>query len=144
MSFLEKAKKMLIKDEGLRHKLYKCPAGKLTIGVGRNIEDRGVSDETISQMLQEDIGLCLEVAYKIFGAEFNQFSENRQLGIINMIFNLGELRFSKFTNTIAAMKLNNWSEAVKNAKNSLWYQQIGERGNRVLELLEHDSFKAYD
>lgn len=143
MSFLDKAKKMLIRDEGMRHKLYKCSAGKLTIGVGRNIEDRGISDETARQMLQEDIGLCLETAYKIFGSVFSNLTENRQLAIVNMIFNLGELRFSKFTNTILAIQTGDFVSAANHARQSAWYNQVGERAERVLELLEHDSFDSY-
>jgi len=33
----------IIEHEGLKLKPYHCPAGKLTIGVGRNLEDKGIS-----------------------------------------------------------------------------------------------------
>lgn len=39
----ENLRKQLIEDEGLRLKPYLCPAGFLTIGVGRNLEGRGLS-----------------------------------------------------------------------------------------------------
>ena len=35
----------LILHEGLRLKPYRCTAGKLTIGVGRNLETKGLSEE---------------------------------------------------------------------------------------------------
>ena len=48
-------KDQLIKHEGLRKKVYTCPAGKLTIGVGRNLEDRGITEEEALLMLDNDI-----------------------------------------------------------------------------------------
>jgi len=56
---LEKVKKRLIVEEGKKHFPYRCSANKITIGVGRNLEDRGVSDITIDQMLDEDIDICV-------------------------------------------------------------------------------------
>ena len=56
---LEKVKKRLIQEEGKKHFPYTCSANKLTIGVGRNIQDRGISDITIEQMLDEDIDIIV-------------------------------------------------------------------------------------
>lgn len=41
--------------EGLRLKPYRCTAGKLSIGYGRNLEDRGISEEEARQMLERDL-----------------------------------------------------------------------------------------
>lgn len=137
----ESIKKTLIEDEGLKHKPYKCSAGKLTIGIGRNIEDRGISDATAFQMLEEDIYLALDDAYKIFTVDFfNSLSQPRQHAILNMIFNLGGVRFSKFKNMIAAMRAKDWDLAAKEAKESLWYKQVGSRGDRVIELIKNEKY----
>ena len=37
--------RQLIEHEGLEQKVYRCTAGKLTIGVGRNLEDKGITEE---------------------------------------------------------------------------------------------------
>lgn len=140
-SWWDTINKTLVEDEGLRHKPYKCTAGKLTIGVGRNIEDRGISDATAFQMLEEDIYLALDDAYKIFTVEFfNSLSQPRQHAILNMILNLGGVRFSKFKNMIAAIRSNDWKLAAKEAKQSLWYQQVKARGDRIIELLENEKY----
>ena len=34
--------KLISLHEGLRLGVYRCPAGKLTIGFGRNLEDKGI------------------------------------------------------------------------------------------------------
>ena len=47
--------RLLIYHEGLRLGVYRCPAGKLTIGVGRNLEDRGITEEEAYYLLRNDI-----------------------------------------------------------------------------------------
>lgn len=45
----------LILHERLKLKPYRCSAGKLTIGVGRNLEDKGISEEEALFLLRNDI-----------------------------------------------------------------------------------------
>ena len=44
-------KDQLILHEGIKLKPYKCPANKWTIGVGRNLEDVGLSPEEQDRIL---------------------------------------------------------------------------------------------
>ena len=44
---------LIKKHEGLSLKPYKCTAGKLTIGYGRNIEDKGISQEEAERFLDD-------------------------------------------------------------------------------------------
>lgn len=44
---MDRTERMLIKHEGLQTKVYTCPANKLTIGVGRNLEDRGITKKKL-------------------------------------------------------------------------------------------------
>jgi lysozyme len=46
----------LVRDEGMRTKPYHCTAGKLTIGVGRNIEEVGITEEEARYLLENDLG----------------------------------------------------------------------------------------
>ena len=57
---IQRMREQLILHEGLKLQVYKCTSDKLTIGVGRNIEDRGISEETAMQMLDEDINIVHE------------------------------------------------------------------------------------
>ena len=52
---LEKLKEQLIRHEGLRLKPYRCTANKLTIGVGRNLDDVGISEDEALILLENDI-----------------------------------------------------------------------------------------
>lgn len=133
--FRAKARQMLTMDEGYRAKPYRDSVGKLTIGVGRNLDDIGLSKATIEQMLDEDIDRAVAGAVRILGEElFCSLSINRKLAVINMVFNLGEAGFSKFKNTLEAIKSGNWQRAAAHALASKWASQVGRRASRVTAL----------
>jgi len=84
-----KIKELLIKHEGLKLKPYICPAGKLTIGVGRNIEDNGISKDEAMYLLENDIKRCEKELREIFN-DFDSLPDNIKIALIDMIFNMGE------------------------------------------------------
>lgn len=137
---IDKARKMLLLDEGLRLKPYKCTAGKLTIGIGRNLDDVGISENIAYQMLEEDVSIAKKTCEKIFGELFNTWSENRQLGWINLAFNLGRVRLLKFKNTIRAAQIEDWFEVENGLRQSLWFKQVGGRAERVIGMICHETF----
>lgn len=132
---LDDIKSMLVHDEGWKNKPYKCPAGKITIGVGHNLEANGLDDWVIEEILKRDIESCKEVAFEVFGRSFSSFKRGRKLAIINMIFQLGPAGFKRFKRTIRAMKEGRWEDAAHNALASLWAKQTPNRAMRVIEML---------
>ena len=128
-------KEFLIKHEGLRLKPYTCPAGKLTIGVGRNIEDNGISEDEAMILLENDIKRCEAELVDVF-TEFYTYPENVQIALIDMIFNLGKPRFLKFKKMIQAIKDKDFLKASKEARNSRWCGQVGSRCDDIVTLLQ--------
>ena len=98
MTFYDKAIHMLKVDEGIRYfayndldgKRHKSPIGKLTIGVGRNLEDVGLFTDEVDYLLKNDINRKILDVSKIF-PEYNNYSEPRRLALLNMCFQLGLL-----------------------------------------------------
>jgi lysozyme len=133
--FIDNLKQQLINHEGFRSKPYKCSAGKLTIGVGRNIEDNGISVEEAEFMLENDIKRCIEELRDIF-KDFDTFGENQKMALIDFIFNIGKTTFLKFRKTISAIKKQDWEEASKEMINSLWYKQVRNRGKFITEQIK--------
>lgn len=131
---------MLSVDEGLRLKPYRCTAGKLTIGYGRNLDDVGVSEKIAEEMLKEDVETAKKTCQHIFGSLFGTWSENRQLGWINLAFNLGRTRLLKFKNTIRAAQIEDWFEVENGLRQSLWFKQVKGRGERVIGMICHEMF----
>lgn len=128
-------KERIIRHEGLRLKPYRCTAGKLTIGVGRNIEDNGISKEEADFMLMNDIAQC----YKELQTNFpwsKDLSPRRQGVLVEMIFNLGIARFSKFKNMLSACQFGDFEKAASEALNSSWHTQVGKRAETLANILK--------
>lgn len=125
-------KELLIKHESKRLRPYKCPAGKLTIGVGRNLDDKGITEEEAMYLLDNDIKDIISSCRETFS--WFAFLDNvRQAVVVSMIFNLGLGGFLGFKNTIAAIRKKDWNRAADNMLQSKWAEQVG---NRALELAE--------
>ena len=123
----------LIRDEGERLKPYKCTAGKVTIGVGRNLDDVGISKHESRMMLEEDIKrIGWELDRNIEG--WRQYPEGVARGIANMCFNLGWPRLSGFKKMLAAIREGDYDRAADEALDSKWANQVGARADRIAAL----------
>jgi lysozyme len=115
--------------------VYRDSLGIWTIGVGRNIVDRGLSDLEVEMLLNHDIDQAVQDVHAVFGAKFQTFAEPRQAALLNMMFNLGLNRFSKFVRMIAAIREEKWEAAARCALDSLWAKQVGKRSERIAKML---------
>ena len=121
--------------EGVEHKPYKCTAGYLTIGVGRNIEERGLSDDEIDYILNNDVNIATDELVVTFDW-YADLDPIRQRVVIDMVFNLGMPRFKQFKNMIAAIEAGDWMEASNQMMDSRWAEQVGLRASRLAEMME--------
>jgi lysozyme len=129
-------KDYLIKHEGLKLKPYRCTAGKLTIGVGRNLDDKGISEKEALVMLGNDLSECVDDLEKIFPECWESLSYNKKLALIDMRFQLGGKGFRGFKRLIAGVKTGNWTLAKFSIENSLYYKQTMNRAKENIKLLE--------
>ena len=105
----------------------------MSIGIGRNLEDRGLSDDEILILLGNDLvwvaaDLDRELPW------WREMPEPKQRALANMCFNLGMPRLSKFKLMLTALEKGDWAEAANQARDSKWADQVGERANRIAEL----------
>lgn len=127
-------KKMLIRHEGLKLEPYIDTVGKLSLGVGRNIEDNGISEEEALFMLDNDIRRTkneLEMSFPWF----SHLCTARRDALIDMCFNLGLTRFRQFRNMISALEAGNYAQAAAEALDSRWARQVGHRANELSEMI---------
>lgn len=123
----------LVRDEGVSLKPYKCPSDKLTIGVGRNIEDIGITAEEANILLDHDID-------RVFGELDAHLSwwrgrpDHVQRGLANMCFQLGYPKLLQFKRMLAALQAGDYATARKEAADSAWYTQTPARAERVIAL----------
>lgn len=131
---IEQLREQLIRDEGLRLKPYKDSVGKLTIGVGRNLTDRGISRKEAMYLLENDIrDHAMELVVKLPWVA--SLDDARQAVLINMSFNLGVPQLLEFKVTLAAVQVRNFESAARHMLNSRWAKQVGSRALRLAEQM---------
>lgn len=124
----------LIRDEGLRLKPYMDSVGKITIGVGRNLSDDGLSNAEAMALLDHDVD---EAVADLAGSFpwFLQLDEVRQRAMVNLRFNVGATGFRSFARMIRMMAAKNYAQAAASMRDSKWYRQVGERGARLVHMI---------
>jgi lysozyme len=137
----------LVHNEGLKHTVYMCSMRIKTVGIGFNLE-RSDANERISSiglnyddvksglvsltteqvylLLDDDIDTAILTANMLF-KHFTALSVTRQIILVDMAFNLGQTRLSRFVKLIDAVNTSNWVRAASEMQNSLWARQVGRR-----------------
>lgn len=105
----------------------------LTGGVGRNL-GRGFSDPEIDLMLTNDIAMCC-AALDGHVPWWRTLPLGKQRVMLNLVFNMGWPRLAGFMKFLAAMQRQEWQLAADELRDSLWFNQVGERGPRVIARL---------
>lgn len=132
---------LLIKHEGLRLKPYRCTAGKLTIGVGHNLDDKGITEIMAMFILAEDI---TEVTHQCFIQIdcYRDLDTARQDALANLAFNLGIDGLLKFKNTLKAIAEGRWEDAENGLRNSLWAKQVQkERVDDICHMIRTGAYR---
>lgn len=120
--------------EGLQLQPYIDTVGKITIGVGRNLDDKGISEAEAQYLLfndMEEVKKSLSIALPWTA----QLDEIRYRVIFDMCFNLGITRLLQFKNTLAAVKRGDYTEAASLMLQSKWAIQVRKRATRLAAMM---------
>ena len=131
----------LRRHEGVKNTLYKCTSDKWTIGVGRNLEDVGLSEEEIDMLLLNDIKRTKELMDDYIPWH-NDLDEVRQEALINFVFNVGIGTTMKFKNAMAALEAHDYDTAAIEMMDSNWAKQVGNRAIEVTEMIRTGEYQA--
>ena len=131
---MDKLMDELIRDEGLRLKVYLDSEGIETIGVGRNLQ-RGITRDEAMLLLNNDIRYAIQEAMTF--PWYEKLTEQRKRVIVNMIFNLGLTRFSGFKNTIRYLEMGDYEAASEEMLDSKWARQVGVRATRLSDMMRN-------
>jgi len=132
---LERIKEQLLRHEGLRLKPYRCTAGKLTIGICRNLDDCGISQTEAYMLLENDLQNCEKQLLDEIPDIYNGLDEVRKSALLNMCFNLGIGGLLGFNNTLAFIAAGDWERAANSMLASKWAKQVGRRAIELSELM---------
>ena len=134
---MEKLLAMLKRHEGVESHAYECSEGKITVGVGRNIDAEGgigLSEEEIDFLLQNDIQRCIVE----LSSEYDWFidlDDVRKDAMVDIAFNLGITRLRLFKRALAAMAVGNYKEASTEFLDSKWAKQVGSRALELTDMI---------
>lgn len=129
----------LKRHEGLKLKPYRCTSGKLTIGYGRNLDDRGVSKAEANEMLLSD--LC-EVDEQLASAGLlDGLNDARKAVLLNMAFQMGFSGLLKFKNMLIAVRSHQYEIAAKEMLDSRWAMQTSSRAKELSDQMLTGEFQ---
>jgi lysozyme len=133
MTSHERLQQQLIEHEGLRLSAYFDTVGKCTIGVGRNLDDKGLSKAEALYLLENDIQEC--IADLVTFPWFERLDAVRQRVVIDMRFNLGPKKFRRFRDTLRAISEERYGDAADAMLASKWADQVKRRAVRLAAMM---------
>lgn len=123
----------LLAHEGLRLFPYVDAVGKITIGIGRNLTDRGISDAEAKQFLGADINNAI-LDLTVF-PWFPDLDTVRQRALVDLCFNIGLPRLRGFVKMLAACERQEWDHAARELLDSTYAEQVGKRARTLARML---------
>lgn len=133
-------------DEGVVYEVYKDHLGYPTFGVGHLIlesdpeydacEGTPVSGDRVREVFEKDLDIAIDEC-KVLYENWDKFPGEVQEILVNMMFNMGRPRLSGFKNFKAALDEGNWERAAVEGRDSRWYNQVGNRAERLMVRMEN-------
>jgi lysozyme len=137
---MEQLLEQLIRHEGLELKPYKCTSDKLTIGVGRNLQDVGITKEEALLLLKNDVE-NVEQQLKHYMSWSESLDPVRRAALINFVFNVGIGTALKFENAMEALKQSDYDTAAAELLDSRWSTQVGSRAQELATQIRTGSWQ---
>ena len=144
---IELCKAEIKRHEGEVLEIYKDSLGYKTLGVGHLCKPEDpeydwevgtpVTQEVVDMYYENDFVTHLAETIHIFGSEedFEKLPEVIKRVLVNMCFNLGGTRLSKFRNMLKACREHNWKEMAVQMEDSRWYGQVGRRSKELQDMV---------
>ena len=133
MSFNKKIRELLELHEGKRTKPYTDTEGNLTIGIGYNLEN-GIPDEIIYRLLEIKVEEAKSELDRDM-PDWKDHSQDRQLVLVDMMYNLGAPKFHTFFKMRKALLTKDYETAADEMLDSKWARQVGMRAERLADMM---------
>ena len=134
----------LREHESFRGTAYTCPAGKLTIGIGRCIDisvaGAGITQDEAEYLLRQDINRFTAMTRGLI-VTFDSLDEVRQETLVELCFNMGPTNLGKFTKMLAAIDVKDWDTAAAELLDSRYAAQVGQRAITLADQLRIGSYE---
>jgi lysozyme len=142
----ERLFKTLKEDEGIEYKIYADHLGYLTFGIGHLIRKEDpefgsplgtpVTEQRVQEAFKKDVDLAVSECVVLYGNKFHLWPDEVKEILVNMMFNMGRTRLTKFAKFKDALEKREWQRAAFEGRDSLWYRQVTNRAERLMKRLE--------
>lgn len=134
-------------DEGVVYEIYEDHLGYPTFGVGHLVLESDpehgqpvgtpVTEERVRECFDKDLQTAIDECCVLYQEAWEGFPGEVQEVLVNMLFNLGRPRLSKFKNFNTKLIAGEYAEAAPEGRDSIWYRQVGNRAERLMTRLEN-------
>lgn len=130
--------------EGIVNKSYTDSVGLLTAGIGHLLRTNEIpqyplgspiSDEQIETWFTQDSSSAIKISQELLGDTWGELTDVRKRAIIDLAYNMGKSRLSKFNAFLNAIKLSQYDRAGQELRNSKWFTQVGRRGPNIQTMI---------
>ena len=143
--FVDRLREELKIDEGCKYEIYMDHLGLPTFGIGHLVTDKDpeyqmgmgtpINEIRVNEVFEKDIQVTIDECKIVFN-DWSNLPEEVKLITANMMFNMGRPRLSKFKKMIKAIQEGNWLEAGYQMKDSIWYEQVTNRADRLISRMQ--------
>ena len=130
---IRQAATLVERHEGRRSLAYEDHLGNTTIGVGRNLDGKGLSNNEIDILLINDLVECFEDLSRF--RWFSKASETQQAAFMDWRFQLGAAGIRKFKQTLIYLDQGDYTQASKEMINSVWANQTPGRAREIARMV---------
>jgi len=135
-------------DEGVKYEIYLDHLGYPTFGVGHLVKDSDpeygqdvgteISEERVWECFETDLDTAISECEALYEERtYGDFPDEVKEILVNMMFNMGRTRLSKFKNMTAALLDGDWERAAVEGRDSRWHKQVTNRAERLMVRLEN-------
>lgn len=147
-TMMDRLRDLIIRHEGLKFRRYPDTQGYWTIGIGHNISAKGlpsdimqhekehgqITEDMVNRLYSADVAGAISDCIRLY-PKFSSFTENRQIALIDFLFNVGLGTATEFKNTNRCINAGDWTSAALHMKDSLWYRQVKGRGKEIIRMI---------
>lgn len=144
-NLIDQIKEDLIRHEGYVTEIYLDSENLPTFGIGHLVTEQDmeyswpvgtpVTDERILQVFHDDCNVAVKDAECIVDDLYDHPDSVIRV-LVNMVFNLGRPRLSKFKRMLEAVNNKEYLVAANEMIDSKWYKQVGRRSAELVDIMK--------
>ena len=142
---INKLRKQLEIDEGVKYEVYLDHLNKKTFGIGHLVLDKDpeskmevgdpVSERRVEEAFDKDIQSVIDDCQRLY-SNFNAMPEECKQITANMMFNMGLPKMKAFKKMNAAIEDEDYLKASEEMVDSKWYRTVPNRADRLVQRMK--------